>query len=430
MRIRGTGALLVLLASGCGAATIAKPDGGMGGAAIGGAAGGHANAGAGGAAIGGAAGGHANAGAGGAPASGGAGGAPDSGGAGGAPASGGASGASANGGAGGASASGGAGGCAPETDPQFCTRLGKTCEMFAGTDNCGAARNANCGTCTTGMGCVVNVCQTPVCTTFNYQSMPIAAFSRASQEDVTIAASSSGQSIAYAQSATGTCEMYTIYLADETAPDSGAYTSRDITSWVTTNTLFDGSGEMAALSGDGLTMIVISADQTALKSAKRSALQLIDFGTPSAADYVTINGFLAGTAGKFRAPNISADGLELYYTINGISTAADGIYRAVRASTSVPFPAGARDAALTSDYEYVSGISSDRLAVFLFKGFGGVVFTRASTSADWSNPNAPSTPPQIGDWDHKPFQDCRTLVATGATTGGCANQDIYFLYRQ
>ncbi|HEY4395178.1 MAG TPA: hypothetical protein VGP64_14000 [Polyangia bacterium] len=386
MRIRGTCVVLVFLASGCGAATIAKLDGGTGGAAIGGAAGGQAN-----------------------------------GGAGGAPA---------NGGAGGAPANGGAGGCAPETNTQFCTRLGKSCEMFAGTDNCGAARSANCGSCTGGMGCVVNVCQTPVCTTFNYSGAPLASFSRTGQEDVILAASPDGGSIAYAQSATGTCEMYTVYLADETAPGSGSYTSRDITSWVTTNMLFHASGEMAALTGDALTLVVISSDQTALKSAKRSALQLIDFGTPSATDFVTINGFVAGTAGKFRAPAISADGLELYYTINGISTAADGIYRAVRPSTTVAFPAGTRDAVLTSDYEYVTGISSDRLALFLFKGFSGFVFTRASTSSDWSNPNAPNTPPQIGDWDHKPLQDCSKLVATGSTAGGCANQDIYVLTRK
>ena len=188
--------------------------------------------------------------------------------------------------------------------------------MVTGTDICGAARNANCGTCAAGMGCVVNVCQTPVCSTtaLSYQGAVFAPFSRTGQEEVIVAASSSGQSIAYAQSVTGTCEMFTVYLADETAPDSGSYTSRDITGWLTTNTLFHATGEMAALSGDGLTMIVISSDQTALKSAKRSALQLIDFGAPSAADFVTVNGFVAGTAGKFRAPAISADGLELYYT--------------------------------------------------------------------------------------------------------------------
>ncbi|HZL20513.1 MAG TPA: hypothetical protein VFG23_22470, partial [Polyangia bacterium] len=326
---------------------------------------------------------------------------------------------------------GAGGGCVAETDAQFCARLGKSCETVAGTDNCGVARSAGCGTCTSGMGCVVNVCQTPVCTTFNYTSTAFASFSRPSAQDDIIAASSSGQSIVYGQSSpAGTCSAYTIYLADETAPDSGTYTPRDVTGFFNMNSLFKGTAEMAALSGDGLTIIVLSADQTKIESAQRSALQLIDFGTPAATSFVTVNGFVAGTAGKFRAPVISADGLELYYTINGISTAADGIYRSVRGSASVPFPAGARVTALTSDYEYVTGISSDRLTIFLFKGFISTIFSRLSTSAEFANPNAPNTPPQIGDWDHKPFQDCRTLVATGVTAGGCNNEDVCFLYRQ
>jgi hypothetical protein len=415
MRIGHAGVSVLLLLAGCGAATIVSPDGGTGGKDAGSTGGG---------------GGRATGGAGGASATGGAAGGPATGGGGAATGGSGGAGA-ATGGSGGASTGGAGGGCAAETDAQFCARLGKSCEMFSGTDSCGASRNANCGACATGMGCVVNVCQTPVCTTFNYQPTAFAALSVAGSEEVIVAASASGQSIAYARSSpAGTCEAFSVYLADETAPDSGAYTSRDITSWITTNNVFHATGEMGALSSDGLTFIGFSADQTKIESAKRSALQLIDFGTPSTADFVTINGFVAGTAGKFRAPTISADGLELYYTINGISTAADGIYHSVRASTGVPFPAGARDTALTTDYEYVSGISSDRLAVFLFKGFGGFVFTRLSTSADWSNPNAPATPPQVGEWDHKPFQDCRTLVATGSTAGGCNNQDIYFLYRQ
>ena len=310
-------------------------------------------------------------------------------------------GASATGGAGGTTATGGVGGsCATETDAQFCARLGKSCEMFAGTDSCGAPRNANCGTCAEHhMGCVVNVCQTPVCNTAaSYLSTPYAPFSVANQEEVDRRRQlQQAKSIAYARSAAGTCEMFTVYLADETAPDSGAYTSRDITSWITTNSIFHATGEMGALSGDGLTFVGFSADQTKIESAKRSALQLIDFGTPSTADFVTVNGFVAGTLRPpscSATPAISADGLELYYTINGISTAADGIYRSVRASTTVPFPAGQRDTALTTDYEYVSGISSDRLTLFLFKGFGSYLFTRSSTSAEWSNPERPRRAPQ------------------------------------
>ncbi len=302
--------------------------------------------------------------------------------------------------------------------------------MVSGTDNCGASRSANCGTCPTGMGCVVNVCQTPVCTTFNYQAVAFAPFSRSNAEDDVIAASESGQTIAYVQAPAGGCGSYAVLLADETAPDSGVYTSRDITSWLVANSMFKGTGEMAGLSGDGLTLIGFSSDQTAIESAKRSALQLIDFGSPTTADFVTINGFVAGTAGKFRAPQISADGLELYVTINGISTAADGIYRSVRSSTSVPFPGPQRVAVLTSDYEFVTGISSDRLTLFVFKGFGGFIFSRMSTSAEFANPNAPSAPPSIGGWEHKPFGDCRTLVGIGSTAGGCKNEDVYFFYRQ
>jgi hypothetical protein len=396
---------LLLLLVGCGSATVVGQDGGAGGRGAAGVAGGTGG------------------GAGGVGGTGGA--------AGGVGGTGGAGGVASTGGAGGVASTGGAGGgCVAETDAQFCARLGKSCEMVAGTDNCGAARSAGCGTCPSGMGCVVNVCQTPVCTTFNYTSTAFAPFSRASAQDDIIAASSSGQSIVYGQSAVGACGAYTIYLADETAPDSGTYTPRVLTSFFTTNSLFTGSAEMAALSADGLTLIVLSADQTKIESAQRSALQLIDFGTPAATNFVTVNGFVAGTAGKFRAPVISADGLELYYTINGISTAADGIYRSVRGSASVPFPAGQRVTALTSDYEYVTGISSDRLTIFLFKGFGSTIFSRTSTSAEFANPNAPNAPPGIGDWDHKPFQDCRTLVATGSTAGGCNNEDVYFLYRQ
>jgi hypothetical protein len=316
--------------------------------------------------------------------------------------------------------------CAPESDVQFCSRLGKSCEAVGGTDNCGVSRTANCGTCPSTMGCVDQVCKTPVCTSFTYMTAIYAPFSRATSEDDMIAASGNGESIMYDQAQLA-CGSFLVYLADETAPNSGAYTPRDVTTWLNTNNIVVGEG---ALSGDGLTFIGVSVDRKSLESASRSAAQLIDFGVPSASDFTAINGFLAGTAGKFRAPALSPDGRELYYTINGISTVADGIYRSVRAAATGPFPAGARVTILTSDYEFVTGVSSDRLTLFVFKGFGGWIFTRKSTSAEFSNPNAPNPPASIGDWQHKPFKDCSKLVATASTAGGCANQDIAFLYRQ
>jgi hypothetical protein len=55
------------------------------------------------------------------------------------------------------------GACTPESDPTFCSRLGKNCGTVSGTDNCGAARTvSSCGTCTApntcGGGGTANVC--------------------------------------------------------------------------------------------------------------------------------------------------------------------------------------------------------------------------------------------------------------------------------
>jgi hypothetical protein len=317
--------------------------------------------------------------------------------------------------------------CIPESDAQFCTSVGKSCETISGSDNCGALRTADCGTCPTGKGCVDQVCQTPVCTTFNYASAVYTAGSRTGMEDVAIAASN-GQTLVYGQSPSlaTACGSFNTIVADETAPDSGSYTPRDISSWVTANKVI--TNEMA-MTGDGLTLVVLSANRTSFASTKRSALQLIAFDTPSMTDFTTVNGFLAGTAGLFRQPAISPDGRELYYTVNGISTAADGIYRSVRGSSAGPFQLGTRVSVLTSDYEYVTGVSSDRLALFVFKGFAGFILTRTSTSAEFVNPNAPNTPPQLGGWQHKPFQSCATLFSM-TSPGGCANEDLYFNYRQ
>ena len=342
------------------------------------------------------------------------------------------------GGSGGTVATGGAGGfpdagthdalidaaCIPESDAQFCTSVGKSCEPTSGTDNCGVVRTANCGTCPTGKGCVDQVCQTPVCTTFNYASAVYTAGSRTGMEDIAIAASN-GPTLVYGQSPS-TCGSFNTIVADETEPGSGSYTPRDVSSWVATNKVV--TSEMA-ITGDGLTLVVLSADRKSFASTKRSALQLIDFGAPSTTDFTTVNGFLAGTSGQFRQPAISPDGREFYYTINGISTAADGIYRSVRGSSAGPFQLGTRVSALTSDYEYVTGVSSDRLTLFVFKGFAGFIFTRTSTSAEFVNPNAPNTPPQLGGWQHKPFQSCATMFSM-TSPGGCANEDLYFNYRQ
>ena len=43
--------------------------------------------------------------------------------------------------------------CTPESGAALCTRLGKQCGSFTGTDNCGRTLTANCGTCAPGLTC-------------------------------------------------------------------------------------------------------------------------------------------------------------------------------------------------------------------------------------------------------------------------------------
>ncbi|MBL8955355.1 MAG: hypothetical protein JNK82_31565, partial [Myxococcaceae bacterium] len=54
------------------------------------------------------------------------------------------------------------GGCVPETEAEFCASQGKNCGAFTGTDRCGNARTAVCGTCAMGQPCggggTPNVC--------------------------------------------------------------------------------------------------------------------------------------------------------------------------------------------------------------------------------------------------------------------------------
>ncbi|MBI3073043.1 MAG: hypothetical protein HYY84_13095, partial [Deltaproteobacteria bacterium] len=50
-------------------------------------------------------------------------------------------------------------GCTPESDGDFCARVGATCGSKTGTDNCGASRTVtSCGSCTSPETCLSNVC--------------------------------------------------------------------------------------------------------------------------------------------------------------------------------------------------------------------------------------------------------------------------------
>jgi hypothetical protein len=327
-----------------------------------------------------------------------------------------------------------AGGCEPESDEAFCSRIGKTCEAHSAPDNCNVSRTVDCGTCAGGQGCVVGVCQTPVCQGYNYTVANAGAtFSRPGIEDGVNAATPDGRVIVFHQTPSdsgASCRAFQILVADETAP--GAYVARDANPVLAERGLFIGQNAFA-ITADGLTLVAQTADRKRWVTTTRSALHVLDFGAPSDADFVAINATLTEERSFFLAPVLSSDGLELVYTIYDVtSQVAYSTYASVRASTSEPFPAGTRIEMPQPDpenYTYATGISSDRLTLFVFYGFAGRILTRSSTSGTFVNPNSPAPPPQIPAWEHKPLADCSVLVAMNSP-GGCQNEDVVFLTRQ
>lgn len=52
--------------------------------------------------------------------------------------------------------------CTAESDGDFCARSARQCDSFSGTDNCGQARTASCGSCASWQTCATSLCRAPV----------------------------------------------------------------------------------------------------------------------------------------------------------------------------------------------------------------------------------------------------------------------------
>jgi hypothetical protein len=322
--------------------------------------------------------------------------------------------------------------CVPESDASFCARLGKDCEAVTEADNCGGARTASCGTCAAGQGCVTNVCRTPVCASLTFStSAPVAGMSTAGIEESIHAATPDGRTIVFSRPSEGAlCGRQQVFVAD--SPDGATFTHREISGLANVTDLHL-EQETFTILADGLTLVGrAAADAQKLLATRRSARDLTDFGPTSAAGFEQINAMLSGTSGTLVAPVVSMDGLELFFTVRDLPSDATGLvngnYHSVRASPSAQFPAGELLAGAAQDYAYVSGVSSDRLALFLTNPFFGSILTRTSTSGVFVNPNAPGPAPTISaGWSHRPLLECDRLVAM-YSPGGCANEDVVYVY--
>lgn len=314
-----------------------------------------------------------------------------------------------------------------ETDQELCAQLGNGCEVHTVADRCGTQRTVDCGSCDGGQGCVEGSCRTPVCDRFDYVATISADLSRPDLEDSVGAASPDGEVILYHPSVEG-CGAFSARIADAVV---GGYTSQDATRIFAEHRLLIGQSANA-IAADGLSFVALTQDRKKIVFTRRSARGLIDFAAPSEAMFVQINATIENTNAQFFAPVLSADGLQFLYTISGGADPNNGVYSAVRASTSEPFPLGTRMPPPVNDSGYgaPSGISSDRLTLFVFDNYNTRALTRTSTRGAFTNPNAPADPPLIHGWEVKPFADCARMVAMESIPGGCIREDIIFLTRR
>jgi hypothetical protein len=304
--------------------------------------------------------------------------------------------------------------CVSETVEAFCERLGRSCEELSGEDNCGMARTVDCGACDLELGCVRGVCQAPECGSFSFVASPVPVVAREGIQDDLLAATPSGDTlIQQVTNSEGECGVpFRVFVNDR---EDGAYVAREIVGLPVEMDLFWGSTTMTP---DGLTLVTARKDRTGFMSVSRSAVGVAEFAASAVDVFAAINADAAGAGYQVGNPALSADGLELYFTVP-----EQGIFVARRASTSEVFPLGERASEDVQAYEYVSGVSSDGLSLFLTRQFQTTVLSRPSTSSDeWT---AASAPPTVGGWSVIPLAGCQQLVGIHSP-GGCAKEDVAF----
>ncbi|HEY5922575.1 MAG TPA: serine/threonine-protein kinase [Kofleriaceae bacterium] len=180
---------------------------------------------------------------------------------------------------------------------------------------------------------------------------------------------------------------------------------------------FHHDGQMT-ISGDARTVIAVNAVRTAFVAATRSARGTADFVPTDLFAQLVVS-----APAHVVHPAISPDGLAFYYTVR---TSADpkqnGIYESLRSSTAEPFPPGTlMGPVLQLNTEIVTGISNDRLALFVQSGYGVSIFTRKRLTDEFHNPNHPIYPPTAPGFRTRPFANCTKLIGTCVT--GCNNED-------
>ena len=140
-----------------------------------------------------------------------------------------------------------------------------------------------------------------------------------------------------------------------------------------------------------------------------------------------------GSTVTVQAPVLSADELTLYYRANDDHADARGpldapTFASHRAQRRAPFAPGERLSGRARYYDYVSGVSSDQLSLFMESEYRTHVLVRASVDEPFGDPSPElgMLPALLPGWRSVPTADCRR-IATTWTPGGCESEDIVWL---
>ncbi len=316
--------------------------------------------------------------------------------------------------------------CMSESDAAFCARLGKSCESVTANDNCGVSRTVNiCGVCMgAASACIDNVCTAPLCSgDYSGKGVVLPALNVNGTQAALFGVSGNGGSVLFLRAASSCLGNTTpLYIADATTvnlPTPPNYALAAIGAFPALQGMLRQQQSMT-LSSDGLTIIGVSTNNQMFLESKRSAVGAVDFGVAAAGAFNTINASVP-QAGFLTLPAISGDGLAFYYTVvNAQNTMLNGVYEATRLQTSVPFNAGVMMPAIIQNYSGVTGVSADRMTLFVSQGFSTTILARTSLS----QPYAVSTiiPPSAA-FRVEPIATCGFLFGT-CEPGGCANEQI------
>jgi hypothetical protein len=273
---------------------------------------------------------------------------------------------------------------------------------------------------------VANVCKAPVCDgTYAGTGTTVTSLSNVGgAQDALLGVSGTGGSVLYLHTTVAGCigANTVLTMADAATvnlPTPPTYVGRPIGSQMALSG-FSQKEESMTLTADGLTIVGVATGGKTFLESKRSAVGQVDFSAAAAGSFATVNASIPALGGV-AYPVASADGLAFYYQVSGAKVAdMNGIYEATRTQTALPFNAGVKMAAPIQAYEAVTGISSDRMSLFVTASFNTTILTRTSLSQIFVKGSV--TPPSLA-YRVAPVSTCGVLFGT-CEPGGCAGETI------